>query len=152
MTIHTRPVFSLRLQVPTITDLGVTPNGHRRIATVASGTFEGERLRGHVHAAPGGDWITVRTDGVVVLDVRLTLETDDKALIYMQYRGLRHGPADVIARLNKGEPVDPSTYYFRSVPVFETSSEKYAWLNQSVFVATGRREAAGPIYDVFEVL
>src|SRR5690606_36368434 len=98
------------------------------------------------------DWLLLRPDGALVLDVRLTLETDDAQLIYMTYRGLRHGPADVIARLNRGEPVDPASYYFRTTPVFETASTKYDWLNRVVSVATGRREASGPIYEVYEVL
>ena len=89
---------------------------------------------------------------VLVLDVRLTLKTHDGALIYMTYRGLRHGPAEVMQRLNAGEPVDPALYYFRMTPIFETSDERYAWLNRLVSVATGRREATGPIYQVFEVL
>lgn len=150
--IQTRPLFTITLQVPRIVDLGATPNGNRRIATVTGGAFKGDRMKGTVHAAPGGDWILVRPDGAVVLDVRLTLETDDKQLVYMTYRGLRHGPADVIKRLNAGESVDPSTYYFRTTPVFETASPKYDWLNRIIAVATGRREASGPIYEVFEVL
>jgi hypothetical protein len=150
--IQTRPLFTLTLQVPSIVDLGATPNGHRRIAAVSGGAFKGERMNGTVLAPPGGDWILVRADGTVVLDVRLTLETDDKQLVYMSYRGLRHGPKDVIARLNAGEAVDPSKYYFRSTPVFETASQKYDWLNRIIAVATGRREASGPIYEVFEVL
>lgn len=150
--IQTRHLFALALQVPRIADMGATPNGHRRIASVSGGTFKGERLNGTVQSPPGGDWILVRPDGVMVLDVRLTLETDDKQLIYMTYRGLRHGPKDVMARLNAGEAVDPSTYYFRSTPVFETASQKYEWLNKIVAVGTGRREASGPTYEVFEVL
>jgi hypothetical protein len=150
--IQTRALFTITLEVPRIVDLGATPNGHRRIATVTGGKFEGERLRGTVHAAPGGDWIVSRPDGVMVLDVRLTLETDDRELIYMTYCGLRHGPAEVMARLAKGEAVDPASYYFRTTPVFETASKKYDWLNRIIAVATGRREAAGPVYDVFEVL
>jgi hypothetical protein len=58
----------------------------------------------------------------------------------------------VIARLNAGEAVDPSLYYFRSTPVFETASQKYDWLNRIIAVGTGRREPSGPIYEVFEVL
>lgn len=150
--IQTRSLFQLTLSVPTIEDLGATPYGVRKIAVVASGSFQGERLQGAVLAPPGGDWLLLRHDGVLCLDVRLTLKTDDGALIYMAYKGMRHGPKDVMERLNKGEPVDPATYYFRAVPVFETSSEKYGWLNRAVFVATGRREARGPVYDVFEVL
>jgi hypothetical protein len=150
--IQSRPLFELTLQVPTITDLGPTPNGHRKIATVAGGRFEGERMHGTVEASPGGDWLLLRPDGVLVLDVRLTLRTHDEALIYMTYRGLRHGPAEVMARLNAGEPVDPSLYYFRMTPIFETSDARYAWINQLVAVGVGRREATGPIYSVHEIL
>jgi hypothetical protein len=150
--IQTRPVFELTLTVAKIEDLGATPYGVRKIAAVTAGTFVGERLRGTVMALPGGDWLLLRNDGVLCLDVRLTLKTDDGDLIYMSYKGMRHGPKDVMDRLNKGEAVDPASYYFRAVPVFETSSVKYAWLNRAVFVATGRREATGPIYDVQEVL
>ena len=150
--IQSRHLFTLSLEVPRIVDLGSTPNGARRIANVSGGTFKGERLSGTIQPAPGGDWILVRDDGAMVLDVRLTLETDDQQLIYMAYRGLRHGPADVMARLSRGEQVDPATYYFRTTPVFETASPKYDWLNRIVSVATGRRESIGPVYEVFEVL
>ena len=100
----------------------------------------------------GGDWLLLRRDGVLQLDVRQTLETDDKQHIYMTYRGYRHGPKDVIDRLNRGEAVDPSLYYFRTTPWFETASEKYAWLNGICAVATGARLASGPTYHVFQVL
>lgn len=150
--IQTRHLFTLVAAVPQIADLGATPQGTRRIATVAGGTFKGERLSGTIPPAPGGDWIVVRPDGATILDVRLTLETDDRQLIYMTYRGVRHGPAEVMARLAKGEAVDPASYYFRTTPVFETASAKYDWLNRIVSVATGRREASGPVYEVYEVL
>jgi hypothetical protein len=149
--IQTRHLFTISIEVPRIADLGTTPYGQRRIATVGGGTFTGERLRGTIQPSPGGDWLLLRTDGVLVLDVRLTLETDDRQLIYMTYRGMRHGPAEVMARLNRGEAVDPASYYFRTLPLFETASAKYEWLNRMVCVATGRREPAGPVYDVYEV-
>ncbi len=150
--IQTRHLFTLTADVPRITDLGATPAGSRRIATVTGGVFKGERLSGTIHAAPGGDWILVRPDGATVLDVRITLETDDRQLIYMTYRGIRHGPAEVMARLAQGEAVDPASYYFRTTPAFETASPKYDWLNRIVAVATGRREKSGPVYEVYEVL
>lgn len=150
--IQTRPLFELRLDVPQIVDLGETPAGRRRIATVTGGTFRGERLNGTVAAAPGGDWLLQRPDGVTILDVRILLRTDDGESIYMAYRGVRHGPAEVMARLAAGEVVDPSTYYFRMAPVFETASKKYEWINKIVAVGTGRREPGGPIYTVEEVL
>ncbi len=150
--LRTAHLFTIWLEVSEISDLGATPYGQRRIGTVNGGRFEGEELRGTVAPSPGGDWILLRTDGVMMLDVRITLRTNDDALIYMSYRGMRHGPQWVLDRLNKGEKVDPSEYYFRTTPLFETSSKKYSFLNRIMSVATGRREATGPIYDVFQVL
>jgi len=150
--IQTRHIFSIKLTVPSIIDLGQTPLGGRRIAQVSGGEFSGDRIRGTVVNAPGGDWLLMRPDQVLTLEVRLTLQTDDGEYIYMSYRGLRHGPKDVMDKVNKGEAVDPSLYYFRMSPIFETSSEKYAWLNRIIGVGSGRRESTGPIYEVYEVL
>jgi Protein of unknown function (DUF3237) len=149
--IKTELLFKIVLEVPSILDLGETPYGRRRIARVGGGTFEGPKMKGRVLDG-GGDWLLLRRDGVLQLDVRQTLETDDKQHIYMTYRGYRHGPKDVIDRLNRGEPVDPSLYYFRTTPNFETASEKYAWLNGICSIATGERQASGPTYHVFQVL
>ena len=91
--IQTRPLFEMRLHVPQVVDIGDTPLGRRRIATVTGGSFDGERLRGEVVGTPAGDWLLQRNDGVTVLDVRLLLRTDDGEHIYMSYRGVRHGPA-----------------------------------------------------------
>lgn len=151
-TLNSAHLFTIRLDVGAMDDMGVTPYGHRRIATVAGGTFEGDELKGTVQPTPAGDWITVRSDGVWELDVRLTLKTHDGHLIYMSYRGLRHGPQWVLDRLAKGEKVDPSEYYFRTAPRFETASEKYSFLNRIISVGVGRREATGPIYEVFQIL
>ena len=150
--IATRPLFDITLHVPQVTDIGDTPLGRRRIAAVTGGEFQGERLRGTVVGAPAGDWLLQRSDGVTVLDVRILLRTDDGEHIYMAYRGMRHGPADVMARLAAGESVDPKSYYFRIAPVFETASKQYAWINRIVAVGTGRREPTGPVYSVEEVL
>ncbi|MDP6690158.1 MAG: DUF3237 domain-containing protein [Alphaproteobacteria bacterium] len=150
--VKTEFLFELAAELARIRDLGRTPMGNRRIAELAGGTFEGPKLRGRILPAAGGDWLLIRPDGVFQLDVRVTLETDDGALIYMTYRGLRHGPDDVMAKVNAGEDVDPSAYYFRTAPFFETGSEKYAWLNNIVSVAIGRRHSKGPAYRVFEVL
>ena len=118
---------------------------------MTGGSFEGPKLRGTVE--PGGsDWILARPDGALLLDVRLSLKTDDGALIGMTYRGYRHGPPAVIERLNRGEAVDASEYYFRTVPLFETAAAKYDWLNRIVSIGLGHRPPEGPIYRVFEVL
>jgi hypothetical protein len=87
-----------------------------------------------------------------LLDARLVLKTDDEALITMTYLGIRHGPADVIARIDKGEMVDPESYYFRINPLFETAAPKYEWINRVLAVGIGHRQADGPIYSVFEIL
>jgi hypothetical protein len=149
--IRTTHLFTLTLEVSGMQQVGATPAGDRRIGLVAGGRFEGPRLRGKV--LPGGaDWLALRPDGVTTLDVRLVLETDDGAAIGMTYRGLRHGPAEVMARVNRGEAVDPNTYYFRTAVMFETAAPKYAWLNRAFFIGTGERKPSGPVYDVFEVL
>ena len=146
-------LFTLALTVdPNMAEVGETPYGRRRIATVTGGTFEGEEIRGTVLPSPGGDWLLMRRDGILMLNVRLTLRTDDGHLIYMRYEGMRHGPEWVIEALNKGEKVDPNQYYFRSTPWFETASEKYRFLNRIVCVGTGRRDPSGPVYEVFHIL
>jgi hypothetical protein len=149
--IRTAPLFSVTLKVAEIQNLGKTPLGERRIGVVEGGSFEGPKLKGTVMKG-GSDWILIRPDGATQLDVRLTLKTHDGEIIGMTYRGLRHGPAAVIERLNRGEKVDPSEYYFRTAPIFETSSTIYSWLNRIVAVATGNRLPEGPVYHVFEVL
>jgi Protein of unknown function (DUF3237) len=149
--IRTAFLFAVTITVAPAQIVGATPIGERRNVPVTGGIFEGKRLRGIV--MPGGsDWIVVRGDGVWQLDVRLPLQTDDGALINMTYKGFRHGPAAVLDRLNRGETVDPSEYYFRTAPFFETAAAKYAWLNGIVAVATGHRTASGPTYQVHEVL
>jgi len=149
--IETAPLFRITLQVGQPQPLGAGPAGDRRVVPVTGGSFEGARLRGTV--LPGGsDWIIARPDGAMQLDVRLVLQTEDGALIGMTYRGLRHGPEAVMARLNRGEPVDPADYYFRTAVVFETGSADYAWITRLIAVAKGHRPPTGPVYDVFEVL
>jgi hypothetical protein len=150
-SVRTRPLFVMRLDVRKLLIVGATPGPFRRIGVVPGGSFEGERLSGEVLDG-GSDWQTVRSDGATTLNVRLTLKTADGALICMTYQGVRHGPPDVVARIEKGEVVDPASYYFRINPMFETSAAKYDWLNRIVAVGTGHRLADGPIYSVFEVL
>jgi hypothetical protein len=131
--------------------LGTVPHGIRVIAPITSGSFEGPRLRGKVLLG-GGDWTLLRPDGVLELDLRLTLETDDGALIYLTSFGLRHGPPEVLAALGRGESVDPSQYYFRTTPRFETSASQYAFLNRMIAISSGDRRASGPIYTIEEII
>jgi Protein of unknown function (DUF3237) len=149
--IRTEKLFTIRLQTALPQAIGRTPLGQRLVVPVTSGSFEGPRLRGTVEPS-GSDWIYQRADGAMALDVRLVLKTEDGALIGLTYRGFRHGPAEVLARLGSGEAVDPSEYYFRTAMFFETAAERYDWLNRVVAVSTGRRLPEGPVYEVFEVL
>jgi hypothetical protein len=131
--------------------LGATPTTMRRIGIVPGGTFEGERLSGKVLDG-SSDWQSIRSDGSTLLDVRLTLQTEDDALIAMSYQGIRRGPREVMERLDRGEQVDPADYYFRINPTFETATEKYAWLNGILAIGIGHRFPDGPIYNLFEIL
>ncbi len=145
-----RLLMTLQVAVGSAQKVGAVPCGTRVIAPIASGHFEGPRLRGRV--LPGGsDWTLLRADGVLELDLRITLETDDGALISMASFGLRHGPPDVIAALARGEPVDPASYYFRTTPRFATGHVKYAFLNRLLAVSSGDRRAEGPIYTIDEL-
>jgi len=146
-----RLLMTLEVDVAAPQKIGPVPHGTRATAAITSGTFEGPRLRGKVLAG-GGDWTLLRADGVLELDLRLTLETDDGALIHMSSLGLRHGPPEVIAALGRGETVDPSRYYFRTAPRFEASAPAYAFLNRLLAIAVGDRRARGPIYSIFEIL
>ena len=146
-----RFLMTLQVAVTGAQRIGAVPHGTRVTAPIASGHFEGPRLRGKVLPG-GGDWTLLRADGVLELDLRITLETDDGALIHMSSFGLRHGPPESIAALARGERVDPSTYYFRTTPRFETAHPKYIFLNRLLAVSSGDRRAEGPIYTIEEIL
>lgn len=142
--------FDMQLSVKTpIANLGKTPLGGRLIADVTGGDVSGPMLSGRILG--GADWLLMREDDVMQLDVRLTIEAEDGALIYARYEGLRHGPKEVMEQMARGEEVNPSQFYFRVSPRFETSSESHLWLNKHLFLATGERNAQGPKYSVFKV-
>ena len=144
------PLFVAEITLAKPQELGETPLGRRRIIGITGGRFSGTRLSGRV--LPGGaDWQVIRADGVADLDARYTLETGDGALIYVRNRGYRHGPREILERLAAGEAVDPSLYYMRTTPLFETGDTRYAWLNRTICVATGARRAAAVELEVFSV-
>src|SRR5262249_47549202 len=136
IAMKSQPLMTVRLTASPPQRVGAVPHGVRSIVPVTGGDFEGPRLRGKV--LPGGsDWLLLRSDGVMELDLRITLETNDHALISMTFQGLRHATPDVDAALGRGEAVDPARYYFRTLPRFETSAEAYAFLNRVVSVGVG---------------
>jgi hypothetical protein len=148
---NTRFLMTLQVAVVHPQKIGAVPHGTRVTAPIDHGEFDGPRLRGKVLPG-GGDWTLLRSDGVLELDLRLTLETDDGALIHMSSFGLRHGPPEVMAAIARGESVDPSTYYFRTTPRFETAHPKYAFLNRLLAVSSADRRPEGPIYTIDEIL
>jgi hypothetical protein len=149
--IKTEFLFTIAFEVQ-VFDLSDTPYGGRRIARLGTGSFEGPKLKGTVLPG-GGGWSLMRRDDVLEIGGHgLALETDDKQHIYMTWKGFRHGPKEVMDRLNRGETVDPGTYYFRTTPYFETSSEKYGWMNRICSIATGSRTTSGRTFQVFQVL
>src|SRR5215813_4063040 len=148
---NSRLLMTLQVTVSGPQKIGAVPHGTRVTAPITEGRFEGPLLRGRVLPG-GGDWTLLRADGVLELDLRVTLETDDGALIHMASFGLRHGPPEVIAALARGESVDPAGYYFRTTPRFETGHPKYEFLNRLVAVSSGDRRPEGPIYTINEVL
>ena len=148
---NSQPLMTVRIVAAPPQKIGAIPHGMRSIVPVTGGDFEGPRLRGKVMPG-GGDWLLLRSDAVLELDLRITLETDDRALIQMSFQGLRYGPADVIAALGRGEVVDPASYYFRTVPRFETAAEKYAFLNRIITVSVGETRPDGAIHRIEEIL
>lgn len=146
-----QPIFTIRSALGGIQKLGDTPYGERRIIDIHDGTVEGPRLKGKV--LPGGaDWQIVRSDGVVHLTARYTIETDSGGLILVNSEGYRHGPPEVMARLARDETVDPALYYFRAFMRFETANPSAAWLNRILAIGRGARMSGAVRLDVFEVL
>lgn len=153
LEVKTEFLFDLKADVDWAgaVDVGATPHGMRRIFYVTGGTLEGPRIKGIVLPG-GGDWCIVRPDGAIVLDVRVAFRTDDGHTIYAYYRGLSTIQDDTVGRILMGEAVDPSEYYFRTTPVFETASEKYGWLNRLLAVGVGQFLPTGVAYKVYAIL
>jgi Protein of unknown function (DUF3237) len=130
-----RPLMRLRLITAPIEDIGQTSRGALTIFPVVGGSFDGERLRGKVLPG-GGDWVTSKPDGTFELDLRVTLETEDGALIYMTFTGVR----------------DDANHYFRTLPRFETAAPKYGFLNRLLAVGIGEIRSDGPVHSIEELL
>ena len=130
--------------------LGQTPWGERRLVAIVGGHFDGPRLSGVI--LPGGaDWQVIHADGMTTVDTRYALQTHDEALIYIATRGVRWGPPETLARIFRGEAVDPSEYYFRIAARLETGAAAYTWVNQRLFVGSAARSLDAVVYHLFEV-
>ncbi len=145
-----KELCTLNATVSELVDVGATPAGHRQIADVTGGRVSGARISGRILPS-GGDWLLVGADGIGRLDVRATVETDDGAKIYVQYRGVMILNDAVIGALSKGEETQFGDTHFMTTPHFETGHPDYAWLNGVVAVGQGRLLPGAVEYRIFEV-
>lgn len=154
MTLSGTHLYEAHFDLAAPIGVGATPEGFRAIYPVTGGTFKGERLSGRFLPTTGADWARIRPDGSVAVDVRVCAETDDGALIYITYQGRIVIPPEIQAQvldLDAEQRPDPSQYYFRVTPLFETASEKYAWLNHVCAVGIGRVVQGGVEYSVYAI-
>lgn len=144
-------LFRLALSAGAPQMAGTARNGELRIIPVTGGKAEGPRFNGEVLPGTAADWLRVDPDGTAHMDVRLTLKAASGAIVYLHYTGVRHGPAEVLARMNSGQQTDPSEYYFRTAMRFETGDAELAWMNRIIAVGVGQRPPSGPTYDVYAI-
>jgi len=148
---HLTRVYRLEATLGEPLDLGNVAQGHRRIVPQTGGTFTGPELNGKLLPGASADWQIVLPDGTVLGDIRYTLQTDAGEMLYVQSRGVRHGSAEVLARLGRGEDVDASEYTFRTSTQIETAAPRLDWLNKGIFISVGGRQATGVIYETYLV-
>ena len=144
-------IYRLEATLAQPLDLGNVAQGHRRIVAQTGGTFTGPELNGKLLPGASADWQIVLPDGTALGDIRYTLQTDAGELLYVQSQGVRHGNAEVLARLARGEDVDASEYTFRTSTRIETAAPRLDWLNKGIFISVGGRQATGVIYETYLV-
>ena len=149
--LHTRYVFTITARIGSVTSAGDIGTGVRRIIPIVGGEVKGKDVNGKVFAF-GADFQIIRPNELIELEAKYAFQTDDGAVIYVENRGIRFGPVELLQRLKRGEPVDPELIYCRTVPKFETGSEKYRWLMENLFVGSAARHADHVVIDVHQVL
>ena len=149
--LSTRYVFTITARIGEVTSAGEIGTGVRRIIPIVGGEVKGEGVNGKV-CAFGADFQIIRPNELIELEAKYAFETDDGAVVYVENRGLRFGPVELLQKLKRGEPVDPKLIYFRTVPKFETGHEKYRWLMQHIFVGSAARHADRVVIDVHQVM
>src|ERR1700733_10353870 len=150
-TLLTKYVFTITAHISGVTSAGEIGTGVRRIIPITGGEVRGEAVNGKV-CAFGADFQIIRPNELIELEARYAFETDDGAVVYVENKGIRFGPVELLQRLKRGEAVDPELIYFRTVPRFETGAAKYRWLMQNLFVASAARHADRVVVDVHQVL
>ena len=149
--LETRYVFTITARIGDVVTAGDTGHGVRRIIPITGGEVHGERVNGTVRPF-GADFQIVRPNELIDLEAKYAFETDDGATVYVENRGIRFGPVELLHKLKRGEAVDPKLIYFRTVPKFETGHERYRWLMQHIFVASAARHGDRVVIDVHVVL
>jgi hypothetical protein len=149
--LKTKYVFSLAIKVGTPIVAGDLGHGVRRIIPILGGEVFGPGFKGTIFPC-GADFQIIRPNGLTELEAKYGFEMDDGAIVYIENVGIRFGPKPMLDRIAKGEIVDPALIYFRSVPKFETGSEKYRWLMENLFVGVGARHPDRVEIDVHQVL
>jgi hypothetical protein len=149
--LETRYVFTITALIGEVTSAGETGSGVRRIIPITGGEVKGEHINGKV-CGFGADFQTIRPNELIELEARYAFETDDGATVYVENRGIRFGPVELLQKLKHGEPVDPKLIYFRTTPKFETGHANYRWLMQHIFVGSAARHADRVVIDVHMVL
>src|ERR1700752_2913351 len=147
----TKYVFTITARIGEVTSAGEIGTGVRRIISIVGGEVKGEGINGTVFAF-GADFQIIRPNELIELEAKYAFETDDGAVVYVENKGLRFGPVDLLQKLKRGEPVDPKLIYFRTVPKFETGAEKYRWLMEHIFVPPAARHADRVVIDAHMVL
>jgi hypothetical protein len=132
-------------------DVGDVAAGHRRIVPLTGGTFSGPKINGTLFPGASADWQIMQADGTALGDIRYVLRTDGGDLLYVQSRSVRHGSAEVLARLGRGEDVDPAAYTFRTSTQIEAAAPDLDWLNKGIFISVAARGTGGVIYETYLV-
>ena len=149
--LQTRYVFTITARIAEVTSAGDIGTGVRRIIPIIGGEVRGETVNGKVLPF-GADFQIIRPSELIELEAKYAFETDDGAVVYVENKGIRFGPVDLLEKLKRGEPVDPKLIYFRTVPKFETGAEKYRWLMEHIFIGSAARHADRVVIDVHQVL
>ena len=149
--LETRYVFTITARIGGVTTVGDTGHGVRRIIPILGGEVRGENVNGKV-CAFGADFQIIRPNELIELEAKYAFETDDGATVYVENKGIRFGPAELLQKLKRNEPVDPKLIYFRTVPRFETGHANYRWLMENLFIGSAARHADRVVIDVHMVL
>lgn len=131
--------------------MGPIPEGLRVNVYVIGGEVSGPKLGGKLRPV-GGDWLTIRSDGIGILDVRITIETPDGAFIYAVYSGVADLYQGSYQRFFQGQ-LPASGMPIHTAPRFYSAHPDYRWLNRLQCVGIGQAflERAEVVYDVYAV-